>query len=315
MTITIIRQEDLEQQLALVKEHAAGQLAGLYGPRAMTWRINREAALFLGAGRALLLQLAHPWIAAAIADHSRTMMDPIGRFHRTFSTMFSIVFGTLDQALGAARRLHQRHAQIVGALTDSAGPFPKGSSYFANELSALRWVSATLTDTALLAHDLVLPPLTDDERERYYAESKLCAGLFGIPGAALPPDWAAFGAYNENMWHSDTLSVTPAARVIADQILGDATRWLRVPTWYVRLTAHLLPPPLREAFGLPYGRIDQEATMRALRRLRRAYPLIPGNLRYVGPYHEASGRLSGRLKPNIITRALNRIWIGHPGLI
>ena len=53
--------------------------------------------------RALLLQLAHPWVAAAIIDHSRTLGDPIGRFHRTFAVVFTMVFGTVDQALSAAR--------------------------------------------------------------------------------------------------------------------------------------------------------------------------------------------------------------------
>ena len=62
----------------------------------LTWRIDREALTFLVAGRALLLQLAHPWVAAAIAEHSKTIDDPIGRFHRTFAVVFTMVFGTLD---------------------------------------------------------------------------------------------------------------------------------------------------------------------------------------------------------------------------
>ena len=41
--------------------------AGLFGPHSALWRVNREAALFLGSGRALLLQLAHPWVGTAIA--------------------------------------------------------------------------------------------------------------------------------------------------------------------------------------------------------------------------------------------------------
>jgi uncharacterized protein (DUF2236 family) len=73
----------------------------------VTWRIDREAAIFLGAGRALLLQLAHPWIAAAIDPHSRTFADPIGRFHRTFGVVFTMVFGDLDESLSAARQLHR----------------------------------------------------------------------------------------------------------------------------------------------------------------------------------------------------------------
>jgi ER-bound oxygenase mpaB/B'/Rubber oxygenase, catalytic domain len=63
----------------------------------------------------LLLQLAHPWVAAAIEQHSDTFADPVGRFHRTFSVVFSMVFGTLEQGMSAARRLHRRHAGIKGA--------------------------------------------------------------------------------------------------------------------------------------------------------------------------------------------------------
>src|SRR5260370_14020397 len=160
----------------------------------MTWRVNREAAIFLGAGRALLLQLAHQGVAAAVEKGSETLANPIGRFHRTFSTVFTMVFGTLDQSLEAARRLHRRHAAIRGTLPSAAGPFPAGSSYCANEVSALGWVHATLWDTALLAYALVLPALTREARERYYAESRLFATLFGIPKERLPPDWMTFFA-------------------------------------------------------------------------------------------------------------------------
>ena len=163
-----IDMNDLERQLEQVRANAAGEAPGVFGPRSMIWRVDREAALFLGAGRALLLQLAHPWVAAGIAQHSTTLADPIGRFHRTFEVMFTLVFGSLDQACAAARRLHRRHRVVQGSLPTAAGRFAEGSAYAANEADALVWVHATLIDTALLAHDLVLPTLTADERERYY---------------------------------------------------------------------------------------------------------------------------------------------------
>src|SRR5499425_305852 len=149
----MVSQSDFEAALDFVQTRAAGSVEGIFGPASITWRIDREAVIFLGAGRALLLQLAHPWIASAIAEHSRTLADPIGRFHRTFNVMFTIVFGTTEQALAAARRLHQRHAGISGALTGTVGPFASGSRYEANEINALRWVHATLTDTALIAYE------------------------------------------------------------------------------------------------------------------------------------------------------------------
>jgi Uncharacterized protein conserved in bacteria len=146
-----------------------------------------------------LLQLAHPWVAAAISEHSKTFADPVGRFHRTFNITFTMVFGTLDQALAASRRLHRRHAVVTGILPQAAGRFEAGSRYSANEVSALRWVHATLVETALQTHDLVLPALTDSEREQYWAEAKLYAALFGVRPADLPADWTSFAAYTEAM--------------------------------------------------------------------------------------------------------------------
>ncbi len=271
--------------------------------------------MLLGAGRALLLQLAHPWVAAAIAEHSRVLADPLGRFHRTFGTVFALAFGTLDEALAAARALHRRHDAARGRLPMAGGNFAAGAGYQANDVAALRWVWATLTETALLAHDLVLPPLTREERERYYAESRLFAALYGIPEAALPPDWGAFAAYAGAMCDSGTLEVSPAARGIAQQVLsGSGTWWLRAPRWYRAVTAQMLPPTFREAFGLRYGEAERRRAERATARIRRVYPMLPARLRYVGPWQEAEARLLGKARPDAATRLLNRLWIGRPHL-
>jgi uncharacterized protein (DUF2236 family) len=259
-----------------------------------------------------LLQLAHPWVAAGIAEHSRTLADPIGRFHQTFNTVFTMVFGTLDQALAAARRLHRRHAAVTGILPWTAGRFAAGSVYRANEISALRWVHATLVETALLTHDLVLPALTNSEREKYWAEGRLFAALFGLRQADLPPDWTSFTAYNEAMWRSDILTVSPAARKIAEQIFLRRATGLRVPKWYLALTTQLLPERLRGEFGLSFGEREQRSMDLALARIRRLYPRLPLRLRAVGPYQEAMARLQGKRQPDLAVRSLNRVWIGRP---
>jgi uncharacterized protein (DUF2236 family) len=251
-------------------------------------------------------------VAAGIAEHSRTLNDPIRRFHRTFGIMFTLVFGSLDQALAAARRLHQRHGTIGGKLPEAIGAFTKGSPYCANEASALQWVHSTLVETALLAHDLVLTPLMADERESYYAESRLLGAMFGLAPEAQPPDWGAFASYNQTMWHSDVLTVGPAAREIAGQVLAGAGSSLRSPRWYRDLTAHLLPEPVRVGFDLAYGERERRRAERVLRWVRWLYPHIPMRLRTVGPYQEATARLAGRAGPDWTTRGLNRLWIGRP---
>ena len=160
-----------------------------------------------------------------------------------------MVFGSLDKALAAARHLHHRHATIVGRLPEAVGPFDSGSPYRANEVAALRWVHATLVETAIIVHDLILPPFSVEERERYWAESRLFGALFGLTSADLPADWEAFAAYNAAMVQSDTLSVSTAAREVAGQIFAGEQPWLRPPRWYQALSAQMLPGRLRMGFG------------------------------------------------------------------
>lgn len=304
----IVTETGLENALRFARSAAVSERAGIFGPASVTWPVDREAAIFLGAGRALLLQLAHPWVAAAIAQHSRTLADPIGRFHRTFNIVFTMVFGTTDQAFAAARRLHRRHAAISGRLTAGAGAFAAGSFYCANDVAALRWVHATLTETALIAYQLLEPPLSTADRERYYTEMQVFAALFGIPHSVLPQSSDGFARYVEDMFGSDILAVSGDARRLADRLLGGA------PRWYRALTARLLPPRLRGEFGLSFGAAEQRSAERALGAIRRIHPWLPARLRYVAPYHEALARLDGGERPDRLTRVLNRFWIGQTSM-
>jgi len=308
----LVAEKDLEAALDLVRANAAGPVAGVFGPASLTWQIDREAVIFLGAGRALLLQLAHPWVAAAIAEHSRTLADPIGRFHRTFDIVFAMVFGSLDRALLSSRQLHRRHTMIVGQMPETVGPFAAGSRYCANDIPSLRCVHSTLVETALMAHDLVLPPLSAEERERYWTESQLFGALFGLTADDLPADWSGFAAYTTAMAQSETLTVSPAAREIAAQIFGGARPWLRPPRWYRALTASMLPERLRTGFGFELDERDTKSADNALKWIKRVYPKLPDRLRYIGPYQEAQARLNGSTGPDWMTRCLNRAWIGRP---
>jgi len=307
--------DDLEALLAHLRKSARDPRAGIFGPGSMNWRVNRESALFFAAGRAALLQLAHPWVAAAIAQHSRTLHDPLRRFHNTFRIMFTMSFGSLDEALGAARRLHSLHETIRGTLPEASGRFVSGSSYQANEIAALTWVLATLIDSSLLAYDLVLPRLTEPEREQYYAESRHSAALFGVPAGDLPLNLAAFASYMQAALHSDLLSVSPAARQLAHQLASGADTPLATPFWYRALTIHLLPPRFRQEFQFSYGDREIIAAKRALRWIRRVYPRLPAVLRFVGPYQEVQQRMRGRARPSLTVRLNNRVWLGRDSLV
>jgi uncharacterized protein (DUF2236 family) len=309
-----VTEADLERELAKLRAASgADNASGFFGPGSMLWRIDREAAVFLAAGRALLLQLAHPWVAAAIAEHSLSRADPIGRFHRTFGVVFTMVFGTAEDAVGTARLLHRRHAAISGVLNDKIGRFPAGAPYRANDIAALRWVFATLADSAIAAFELVNPPLSAAQRERYYAEMLRFAAFFGIPQSALPSSWPDFADYVDAMIGSEVVAVGGDARAIAHELLAGAGTWLRSPFWYRALTAGMLPEKLRDAFGLAYGAAERRAAERAVAVLRLLYPWIPVRLRFVAPYHEAQLRLAGK-PPGLSTKLLNRFWIGRDSM-
>src|SRR5580698_1983224 len=124
MSLRPVSASDLEQLLSGLKDSVAKPREGLFPPDSISWKINRESALFLAAGRAALLQLAHPWVATTIAEHSRTLNDPIGRFQQAFRVMFTMVFGTVEQACQAAQRLHRRHQTIRGTLPQTTARFP-----------------------------------------------------------------------------------------------------------------------------------------------------------------------------------------------
>jgi uncharacterized protein (DUF2236 family) len=287
---------------------------GFFGPGSMTWRINRESAIFLGAGRAALLQLAHPWVAASLVHHSNLMNDAIGRFHSTFRVIYTMLFGTRSQAIAASDQVYRLHTGIRGELPNAVGARPRGEHYEANEVSALCWVFATLVESAVLAYEFVLPSLTPAERELYYSESKRTAALFGIPPAALPADWAAFENYTAATMESTLLGVDDTARRLGRSVLSGVGTWIRPPRWYRALTAFWMPLRFREGFELSFGTPEQRAMQRAARRLPPLYRRIPGALRFVGPFHEAEARLRGR-SPGPLTRRSNQFWMGQPRLL
>jgi uncharacterized protein (DUF2236 family) len=308
-----VSQGDSESLLAAVEARTTNPTAGIFGPASMSWRINRESALFLGAGRAALLQLAHPWVVAALAQHSSLLNKPIARFHNTFRIVFTMIFGSLQQALAASRHLYALHTRIRGELPESVAGWPRSAHYEANEIAALRWVYSTLVESAVLAYECALGPLTSLERDQYYAESRTLAGLFGIPASALPASWDEFAAYNRSMHASDSLGVDSTARTMAHNLLSGAGSWIKPPMWYRALTTHWLPERFRYEFALELDPRQQQAAARAQLRLPGIYRRLPSAMRFSGPWLEAESRLASR-RVGIFTRLNNRFWIGQPRL-
>jgi uncharacterized protein (DUF2236 family) len=266
----------------------------LFGPESVTWRVNREAVLLLGGGRALLLQVAHPLVAAGVAAHSEFRAHPLRRLWRTLDLMLTLAFADGATALGAVRTIEGVPARVHGVLEAPSGPFARGTCYDANDPTLLLWVYATLVDTALVVYERFVEPLGVDGRAAYYEGSKVGARLLGIPEAMMPPTFGRFLEYVDDMIHGDVLAVGPASREIAASILRPA-----VPLGLARVfraanlfTVGLLPPPIRERYGLSWS-AGQEKALRALVTVaRRLLPFVPRRVRLM-PHARRAGVAHG----------------------
>ena len=108
--------------------------------------------LLLAGGRALLMQLAHPKVAAGVAEHSHFKADPLGRLYRTMSAMWSIVFDETSAARASLEQVKSVHRRIHG-IVSPAESLPFGTHYDALDIELLLWVHATLIDSAMVAYD------------------------------------------------------------------------------------------------------------------------------------------------------------------
>jgi len=248
--------------------------AGLFGPDSMTWRIGRENALAaFGGARALILQVAHPLVAAGVGENSNYRQQPWDRLFRTLEAVTTIVFGTPEEAEAAARRVWTVHHKVRGELKSAEGSFPAGTAYDARDPALAMWVHATLFDTQILVYDRYVQRLSIAERETFYEEQKLFAEMFGVPRDRQPETYADFNAYFDDVVENE-LAVTDTLVDVVDATLVNpplpaAARPLRRPAVEaLKLqTAGALPPRLRAELGFGWG-------PRRERLMRASEPLV-----------------------------------------
>lgn len=313
---TPITGELFEAQLERIRRECRDPVAGIFGPDSMMWEINKYPfAAMQGSGRALLLQIAHPWVTNAIDEHSKTRDDPVGRGERTFTHVGRMVFGSLDQAIDSARIVYRLHSQIRGKLLQGSRATPAGEDYQANEVAASVWVHATLWDTSARMFEMFVRPLSADEKERYYQETRRFAWLFGIPDEVLPKDWNDFQAYCEAMYNGPDLQVNANTMELAGFLFKPKQKYLRAGMkWITMVTAVSMPPKLRDAFGLR----DDDKTRRRVARgvaLFKAWNrYAPERLACNPSYIEARQRLAGK-PTDWFTRRLNQAMFRREELV
>jgi uncharacterized protein (DUF2236 family) len=252
------------------------------GRATISRRVNAERIVLLGWGRAILLQLAHPLIAAGVDEHSgfrSTTWAAVTRLYHTIHAMLALTFGTdaeRERALDGIRQIHRR---VNGRLKTATGHYPEGTPYSAEDPDLVLWVHGTLLESVLLAYERFVGPLTMEERDAYCAEAAPIAIALLARSDEVPRTWATARLYLDRMYGSGQLDVTEQARSLARAVLWPpaASAWLAGPAlWSNRIiTLGLLPPAIRRQYRFDWSRSNQrtfDVLVPTLRTLRRALP-------------------------------------------
>ena len=195
---------------------------GLFGPGSRTWPVVGDTAVFVGGIRALLVQAAHPEVAAGVAEHSRYRQDPLGRLTRTAAYVTATAFGAMPEVDQAVALVRRRHGPV-------AGTSDRGQPYDASDPALAAWVHNSLTDSFLTAYRTYgAQPCPVADADRYVSEQTRVGALLGAD--PLPETAAALTAWIAD--HPD-LAPSPGAR--------EAVQFLRRPP---------LPAPVRAAYSV-----------------------------------------------------------------
>jgi uncharacterized protein (DUF2236 family) len=240
--------------------------------------VDRESVVLAGGTCALLLQIAHPAVAAGVDAHSDFRADPFARLRRTLGASWSIVFGDRVAADRAIRRINAVHQQVNGVVPETGRP------YRAVDPTLLMWVHATLVDTALRMYDRFVGPLDVAEMDDYQREAAEVAIWLGVPESLLPATVAEMRAWMDGLIAAGEVRVGPTARALLPAILYPT----RFPPRSVWDMAHLastsvLHPTIRRQYGLIWNRRREQGVGRLAAASRRIVPVLPPGVRYVPP--------------------------------
>jgi uncharacterized protein (DUF2236 family) len=254
-----VPRDPVEQALERPKTHAERMASrdGYFAPESVIRRVgNTPLVPMLGGGPAVLLQVAHPLVAAGVVYHSDYHEDLWRRLLRTLQALYLIVYGSKDEAESAGAAVQAVHARVRGMTQEQLGPFPLGTQYDASDPDLMLWVHATLVENSLSAYGRFVARLTPDAEEAYYREMAVVATLFGLPDSAIPVTLADFREYLRAQLAGPEICVTAPAREVAAVVLeARLPAPLRPLVPVHRLaTAALLPPRLREEYRLGWSR-------------------------------------------------------------
>ena len=260
----------------------AEEVDGYFPSNSMIRRLHRERIVAISGVRALLMQALDPLAVVGFDRHSVLFEDPEARLVSTDRMMSRIYFGSRETALATGRAIEAMHGRVKGVVEEDYGPIPAGTPYAAGDPKLMLWTLATLADSAMLYASRFIAPLSDDEREQYWADYRQVGMLLGMPAESLPPSEPELQEYLDQRLSDDSLYISQDVRERAVAIIFDPpfSGWTRLAltpvTEAVKLSSvGLLPPRARELYDFGWDPVRQAALESLLIQVRLASPAWP----------------------------------------
>jgi uncharacterized protein (DUF2236 family) len=216
-----------------------------------------------------------------VMKHSHYMSDPFGRAESTFMLGQLLTFGSTPTARHAARTINRLHTHVHGTLPMPAGAYSSGAHFYARDPALLLWFHATLIDTILEVYPLFIGPLSLDEQEQYYQESKKITRLLGLSADDMPQTVDDLHQYVVQMVHSNHLVATAEARQLARTVLFPPVPIILRPLLHLNciITCALLPQSVREIYGLEWSNSQARVFELFAAGMRAIVSRMPASLR------------------------------------
>ena len=137
---------------------------GYFPPESLIRRLgNSPVVPFLGGGPAVLLQVAHPLVAAGVTQHSDYRDDLWRRLLRTLRAVYLMAYGTKQEAEWAGEAVQRVHARVHGTLRGRRAR-SRWTPYRADDPALMLWVHATLVHSSLAVFTRFVARLDAAER-------------------------------------------------------------------------------------------------------------------------------------------------------
>lgn len=215
----------------------------LMHPLSVHWRVFKNpVALAAGGVAAVLMEFADPRIRSGVWDHSTYKADPIGRSKRTGVAAMVGVYGPRSAARRVIQGVTNMHARVNGST-------PGGRPYKALDPELLNWVAATAGYGMMMGFDRFVSPLTQAEKDRFFAEVDSGEGLYGVTYSPRSvDDFLAMARERESVFEPHPIVTEFLDIIQSGRAAPGLPRFLHRAL--ARAAVSLLPPLIRAKLGI-----------------------------------------------------------------